>query len=111
MHHELHDEVGLEIAKRVVVQLRSNPDLLNFARTNVKAWRQRNTDAPALLACYKEWEELLNKPMEIICSNLCSETEEGCRLRQNSPFAGLLPPQEIWDIKRTTRARYAKSAA
>ena len=93
------------------MQLRNNPGHLQFALANVIAWRRRNKDAPALLACYKEWEELLNQPLEIICSKLCSETEEGCRLRQNSPFAGLLPPQEIWGIKRTTRARYAKSAA
>ncbi len=111
MQHELHDLVGLEIAKRVVMNLRSDPDLLNLARANLRNWRERNSGAPTLLACYQEWEELLKKPLEEICSTLCLETDEGCRLRQNSPFAGLLSSREIWEIKRTSKAMYAKSAA
>jgi CRISPR/Cas system-associated endoribonuclease Cas2 len=34
---------------------------------------------------------------------LCAETEEGQRLRQNSPFAGVLSPAEVWEIKSRLR--------
>jgi len=34
---------------------------------------------------------------------LTTQSDEGQRLRQNSPFAGVLPPQEVWEIKRRMR--------
>jgi hypothetical protein len=32
-------------------------------------------------------------------------------LRQNSPFAGVLPASEVWSIKAAIRARHAKTPA
>jgi len=34
---------------------------------------------------------------------LIAETDEGQRLRQNSPFAGVHRPQEVWQIKSQIR--------
>ena len=42
-------------------------------------------------------------------ATLAAETETGQRLRQNSPFAGILSPDEVWEIK--LRHRHATSAA
>ena len=30
---------------------------------------------------------------------LCSETDTAQRLRQTSPFVGVLPPAEVWEVK------------
>jgi CRISPR/Cas system-associated endoribonuclease Cas2 len=45
-----------------------------------------------------------------ICLILSAETEEGQRLRQNSPFAGVLSAEEVWEIKARHR-RHATNAA
>ena len=111
MRHEIHDRVGLEIAKRVVARLREQPDLVNIARNNIRRWQERNAESPSLLACYREWEMILQQPFEEVCVVLCADTDEGRRLRQNSPFVGVLPPGEIWEIKRSARAGYAETAA
>lgn len=100
MGHEYQDHVSLEIARRVAAGLRDHPEWLELARTNLERWSERNADSPMLLACYQEWRTLLEKPIEEICTSLTAPTDESQRLRQNSPFAGALPPRIVWDIKK-----------
>ncbi len=99
MRHEFHDRVSLELAKRIAAGLPEHPEWLDVARDNLDRWARLNSDAPALLRCYAEWRELLRKPVEKIRAVLTAETDEGQRLRQNSPFAGILSPSEVWEIK------------
>ncbi|MEY2428038.1 MAG: hypothetical protein QOJ40_923 [Verrucomicrobiota bacterium] len=110
MNHQLHDEISLELARRVAARFRASPDVLSVARANLARWSRLNADAPSLLRCYVEWREILERPVEDICSVLCAETEEGQRLRQNSPFAGVLSPAEVWEIKSRFR-RHATTPA
>jgi hypothetical protein len=110
MNHELQDNISLEIARRVAARLRTSPELLSVARGNLDRWSRLNADAPALLRCYAEWRLILERPIEDICHVLCAETEEGQRLRQNSPFAGVLSPAEVWEIKSRLR-RHATTPA
>ena len=111
MSHTIHDEISLEIGRRVADRLRAQPALLYVACENLERWIQRNSDASALVRCYREWLAILERPLDAICEILTSDTEEGRRLRQNSPFAGVLPPAEIWSIKRAVRNLRAKTAA
>lgn len=109
MSHELLDEISLELGRRTAARLRQQPALLALARENLTRWSCLNANAPALLQCYAEWREILNRPVEEICSLLTAETEEARRLRQNSPFAGILSAREVWELKQ--RFRHATSAA
>ena len=109
MSHELLDEISLELGRCTAVRLRQQPELLALARENLARWSRLNANAPALLRCYAEWQEILNHPLEEICNLLTSETEEARRLRQNSPFAGVLSAREVWELKQ--RFRHATTAA
>lgn len=100
MSHERIDEISLEMARRVAARLRQRPDLLRVAHDNLDRWTQLNAGAPALLRCYSEWREILKRPLEEICELLCSGSEEARRLRQNSPFAGVLTAREVWELKQ-----------
>lgn len=101
--HDLIDKVSLEMAQRVARRLRSDPQLINVARKNLANWMERNGDTPSLMRCYREWESILHRTLEEVCQVLCEESEEGQRLRRNSPFAGVLSPEEVWQIKREGR--------
>jgi len=101
--HELIDDISLELGRRTVARLRQQPQLLQLAHDNLTRWTKQNANAPALLRCYAEWRELLNHPLEEICTALTSENEEGRRLRQNSPFAGVLNAREVWELKQSLR--------
>lgn len=92
MQHAVHDKVSLEMGRRVASRLREQPALLQIARDNLARWLRQNSDAPALVRCYREWLAILDRPLGEICQTLCADTEEGRHLRQNSPFAGVLPP-------------------
>jgi hypothetical protein len=107
--HELIDEISLELGRCTATRLRQQPELLQLAHENLARWTRLNASAPALLRCYAEWREILEQPLEEICQLLSSETEEGRRLRQNSPFAGVLSAHEVWELKQ--RFRHATTAA
>jgi hypothetical protein len=88
--------------------LAAHPEWIELAKSNLDRWSRLNSDAPALLASYQEWREILQRPVEEIIATLIATTDEGQRLRQNSPFAGVLSPKEVCQIKRhiheTTRS-------
>ena len=109
MKHSETDQVSMELARRVAVRMRRQPEVVDFARANLARWSQQNSSAPSLLRCYAEWQQILSRPVEEVCNLLCSDTDNAQRLRQNSPFAGLLSPAEVWDVK--SRFRHASATA
>jgi hypothetical protein len=50
-----------------------------------------------------EWQQIPSRPVEEICELLCSESNEAQRLRQKSPFAGILSPTKVWEVKARFR--------
>lgn len=74
-----------------------------MAHENLARWSRLNADAPSLLRCYAEWQQILQLPLDEICEVLSSQSEEAQRLRQNSPFAGVLTAREVWEIKQRFR--------
>ena len=107
--HSETDQVSMELARRVAVRMRRQPEVVDFARANLARWSQQNSSAPSLLRCYAEWQQILSRPVEEVCNLLCSDTDNAQRLRQNSPFAGLLSPAEVWEVK--SRFRHASATA
>jgi hypothetical protein len=103
MSHQLHDRISQEIARRIAADLANRPEWLALARGNLDRWTELNHDSPSLLRCYQEWRAILERPLHEIAAALTATTDEGQRLRQNSPFAGALPPATIWEIKRRFR--------
>ena len=91
------------MGRRVAARLRHNPRLLQTAHDNIARWAALNRNSPSLLRCYAEWKQILEQPLERICELLTSSNEEARRLRQNSPFAGVLSAREVWELKRNFR--------
>jgi hypothetical protein len=109
MGHEVQDAASLEMACRIADGLPEHPEWVVFARTNLERWSRLNAKAPSLLRCYGEWQKLLDLSIPEVCAILTAQTEEGQRLRQNTPFAGVLSAREVWEIK--ARHRHATTTA
>jgi hypothetical protein len=109
MSHEVQDSTSLELAQRIASGLPKHPEWIDFARANLERWSRLNSSSSSLLRCYDEWKKLLQRNVSEICATLTAETDEGQRLRQNSPFAGILSPDEVWEIK--SRHRHATATA
>lgn len=104
MGHEIQDRASLEMARRIAAGLPAHPEWIELARANLDRWTRQNAAAPGLVRNYAEWRKLLELPVQDISTILTAETDEGQRLRQNSPFVGVLSPKEVWEIKAWCRS-------
>jgi hypothetical protein len=101
--HEWIDRRSLALHARVAAKLETDPQLLDHARANVERWLL-TTPSAALL----EWRRLLRvTPLPQLLELLRSPSETAARLRQSSPFAGLLTPQERQAILSQYESRRA----
>jgi hypothetical protein len=88
--HEWIDRRSLALHEAVAAKLEADPTLIEVARTNLSRWLQLN---PA--AALVEWRDLLQvKSLPQVIALLRSTDEESTRLRQSSPFAGVLTQAE-----------------
>lgn len=102
--HQRREQESLEIHRRIARRLEDDAlPVLEKARANLCRWLSgRGEDS--LAAVYREWECLLGSlSLAQLSLLLVAENERSTRLRQSSPFAGVLSPQEVWEIKRSCR--------
>ena len=99
--HDDIDRRSLDLARAVVAAVDADPARrgLTRARATCERWRREINDTAAI----REWAAILAQPWETVRSVLLDESEEGRRLRQNNPFAGVLPPRVRWGIYRRHR--------
>ena len=100
--HRLLEARSLALHCLAAVSIERQPQLLEIARHNLANWRQARGGVlpPAL----QEWEEILSRPWPQIAAVMTAPTEEGARLRQSSPFAGVLTPAQRRRVYEAFRA-------
>jgi hypothetical protein len=102
--HEWIDQRSLSFDQAIAQMLRENPDLLDRARTTLARWVEQRR--PSVQTVLLEWQEILsNWPLEKIMDFLTSTDERACRLRQSSPFCGILSPEARLAILREYESR------
>ena len=100
---QFYDFVSLALHRAVAHRLRSDPRLIQKAKSNLNNWLNRNQAVSAWL----EWQEILEtSSIEKVLKIITAETEEGQRLRSSSPFVGLITAEERRQIiKECEKAR------
>ena len=85
------DAENRERDRRVAMLIRRQPEVINHARRNLKKWAARWGE---LTPAWLEWEQLLRMltPAQV-ADFLESSTPKANRLRQSSPFIGILEPR------------------
>ena len=91
--HEWIDSRSLAFDRAIVEKLRAEPSLIDRARRTLDRWlEQRQPVAPPVLL---EWQDILSGwPFGRILDLLGRTDETSRRLRQSSPFCGILSPEE-----------------
>ena len=90
--HAWIDARSRDLAIATVNKIRADIDLFGKARENLARWRERMDPLPQSLA---EWEEILAaRSREEVLAILVADDDEGRRLRQSSPFVGVLSQTE-----------------
>jgi hypothetical protein len=100
--HRLLEARSLAMHAVIARKIERDPRLLAIASRNVERWNSRwKENAPAWL---QEWQQLLKQPWQSIAALITAPDENSARLRQSSPFAGILTNQERWRIYEAFRA-------
>ncbi|HEX7182680.1 MAG TPA: hypothetical protein VF756_12620 [Thermoanaerobaculia bacterium] len=91
---------------RVIAErLRHQPEILENARQRVQTWLASGADARFYA---RKWAEILAGDVSSIAAFLVERSELADELRQSTPFAGALKPQERWKIWRETREKFSE---
>ncbi len=85
------DSVSYSLHQLVSVRLRSNPNLMQKAKSNLRNWLHENPTVQSWL----EWKTILEtESFENVLKIMTAENEEGQRLRSSSPFVGIVTARE-----------------
>jgi hypothetical protein len=89
--HSRLDERSLAMHQLIAAKVQADPALLDKARENVRRWQADEGSAKLALA---EWEQILSGSVNQVVQFLAECSERATRLRQSSPFAGILTEAE-----------------
>lgn len=94
--HDWIDERSRALAGAILEHLRRAPTLVGRALHTIDRWeRVPNRGGQATDPLCQEWRAILTTmPVEALLAFLVSPSEEATRLRQSSPFVGILSPNE-----------------
>ena len=96
------DERSLALHRLVAKTVQATPALLDKARENMRRWQEANGGAsPA----HAEWARILASPASYVVALLAERSERATRLRQSSPFAGILSQEERRAVYESYSAR------
>src|SRR3546814_13938302 len=87
--HRRHDERSLALHRAVASAIRRDPTVIQKALANISRWEQL-APGPWLA----EWRAVLTGPLETLLALLESPDKNAVRLRQSSPFTGVLSEAE-----------------
>jgi hypothetical protein len=100
--HRLLEARSLAMHAVIAQKIERDPKLLDVPRNNLKRWNARwEHEAPAW---YGQWCRIMDRPWPEIAAIITEPSEEGARLRQSSPFAGVLSTAERRRIYEAFRA-------
>lgn len=88
--HTRIDARSLAMHRAIAEKVRKNPRLLEAAGENIRRWRRQGVDVTA----FAEWEAILDRGVEETVRVLTDPSENAARLRQSTPFTGVLTPKE-----------------
>lgn len=89
--HNRLDERSLALHELVAMKVQADPALLDKARDNLRRWQAANG---SLSPPQTEWQQILSAPVGNVVAFLVERSEKATRLRQSSPFAGILTEVE-----------------
>ena len=101
--HRLIDERSLAFDRLIVGKLREEPALVEKARSNIARWL--HTCSPAVRPALLEWQRLLAGSFDELLTLMEATDERATRLRQSSPFSGILSQEERLGIIRDFQKR------
>lgn len=103
--HQCVDERSRELHTLIAEKIRRDPSLLTQVQSRLERWLTESQDSPRTRQALEEWQGVLREnPLEVILAMLASSDEEACRMRQSTPFVGILSKEERTEVFRKYEA-------
>jgi hypothetical protein len=90
--HRLAEARSLAMHTVIAKKIERDQTLLDVPRRNLEHWRARWSRQPA--QWWREWNRVIHQPWPQIAALITEPSENAARLRQSSPFAGILTDTE-----------------
>jgi len=95
VRHRRLEEQSLALHREIARMVRQNPELLTGVRERLSKDIDSGRFSISLTDAMQEWLDLLNtSSLELILELLVDQGENARRLRQSTPFAGILTQEE-----------------
>lgn len=104
----LSDEFSLALGRETARRVQARPEeVLAAGRANLA--RMRDVHGAVAEGWLSQWEQLFAGPIDAIATVLTTDCEDCRQLRQNTPFAEVVPNQErqqlVVELRRRRNAR------
>lgn len=110
--HDLIDERSFEMHRVIARILRADPSALVRVVAQMESRLNDPDYSESLKDCVREWQAIVISGVDRVLEVLNDRGEEGRRLRQNSPFAILMPQEErLRILRRFTRDEPVRAGA
>jgi len=100
--HRLIDQRSLAFGRAIAARLPGRPEIVERAKATLARWQK--TSSARARGTLQEWDAILAGPLDGVVAVLTSTDERATRLRQSSPFAGVLSHEERNAILRKFHA-------
>jgi len=96
------EEKSLRLHQALLTPLLSEPTaVIAKAHDNLDRWTRMHRPDGMTVRYFEEWKRVLDRGLDAIVEVMLSSSEEAKELRQNSPFAGVLPDDTRRQVLRT----------
>ena len=102
-------ERSLWLHRALLTPLLTDPDsVVTKARHNLTRWKDVHRSDGMTVSYFKQWERVLDDGLDAVVEVVTSPTPEACELRQNSPFAGVLPDEIRVKVLRSFKDHWSR---
>lgn len=88
------EEKSLRLHQALLTPMLAQPDVvMSKARDNLHRWSGMHRRDGMTVRYFEDWKRILDNGLDALIDVVNSPTQEARELRQNSPFAGVLPDE------------------
>jgi excisionase family DNA binding protein len=103
------EEKSLRLHQALLMPMLAQPDVvISKARDNLNRWSGMHRPDGMTVRYLEDWKRILNDGLDAIVEVVISPNQEARELRQNSPFAGVLPDETRRQVLRSFKDHWSR---
>ena len=103
------EEKSLRLHQALLTPMLAEPDaVISKAHDNLNRWTGMHRPDGMTARYLEQWKQVLNTGLDAIIDVVVSPAQEARELRQNSPFAGVLPDETRRQVLRTFNDHWSR---